>query len=267
MLLAGALTLGALGGPAAQERPSAIAWPHGARMALSLSFDDGRESQVTVGTPLFKRHKAKVTLFVVPSAVEPQLDAWKQAVADGHEIGNHSLTHACSGNFTWSRERALEDYTLPRMREELAEANRRIHTLLGVTPRTFAYPCGQKFVGRGRNTQSYVPLIAELFVSGRGWLDESANDPAFVDLAQTMGVEMDGQEFADLKPLLDQARTRGSWLVLAGHDIGSGGRQTTRTSMLDALLTFVADPAQGVWLAPVGDVAERVASHQSTDKR
>ena len=37
-------------------------------MALSLSFDDGRESQVTQGLPVFARHGVKVTLFVVPSA-------------------------------------------------------------------------------------------------------------------------------------------------------------------------------------------------------
>ena len=39
--------------PAASPPPSppatAAAWPRGARMALSLSFDDGRASQVTRG--------------------------------------------------------------------------------------------------------------------------------------------------------------------------------------------------------------------------
>ena len=158
---------------------------------------------------MFARHGVKVTLFVVPSAVEPKLNEWKRAVAAGHEIGNHSLTHSCSGNFPFSRQKALEDLSIPRMREELVEANRRIAALLGVTPRTFAYPCGQTFVGRGKNTQSYVPVVAELFLAGRGWLDEAANDPAFVDLAQTLGVEMDGKDFAQIRPLLDDARARG----------------------------------------------------------
>ena len=213
-------------------------------MALSLSFDDGRESQVTQGLPVFARHGVKVTLFVVPSAVEPKLNEWKRAVAAGHEIGNHSLTHSCSGNFPFSRQKALEDLSIPRMRDELIEANRRITTLLGVTPRTFAYPCGQTFVGRGKNTQSYVPVVAELFLAGRGWLDEAANDPAFVDLAQTLGVEMDGKDFAQIRPLLDDARARGAWLVLAGHDIGNEGRQTTRVAMLDELLPYAKDSRQ-----------------------
>jgi peptidoglycan/xylan/chitin deacetylase (PgdA/CDA1 family) len=242
----------------------AIAWPGGARMALSLSFDDGRESQVTQGLPVFARHGARVTLYVVPSAVERALAGWKQAAAAGHEIGNHSLTHSCSGNFPFSRQKALEDHSLERMREELADANRRIVALLGVaSPRSFAYPCGQTFVGRGRQTQSYVPIVAELFLSGRGWLDEAANDPGFVDLAQTLGVEMDRKDFAEIRPLLDEARKTGAWLVLAGHDIGASGRQTTRVAMLDELFAYAKDPANGIWLATVGDAADIVARHRA----
>jgi peptidoglycan/xylan/chitin deacetylase (PgdA/CDA1 family) len=252
-----------LGQPArAQPRrtePVVVGWPGQARMALSLSFDDGRESQLTAGLPVFERHRAKVTFFVVPAAVERRLEGWKRAVAAGHEIGNHSLTHACSGNFPFSRQNALEDYTVDRMRRDLVEANARITALLGVAPRTFAYPCGQTFVGRGRDARSYVPLVAELFLAGRGWLDEAANDPAVVDLAQTLGVEMDGKDFAHVRPLLEDARKRGAWLVLAGHDVGAGGAQTTRVTMLDELLAYAAVPANGVWLATVGEAAGHIA--------
>ena len=245
--------------PAATE---AVTWPGGARMALSLSFDDGRESQVTQGLPVFARHDVKVTLYVVPSAVERQLEGWKKAASAGHEIGNHSLTHSCSGNFPFARQKALEEHSIERMRDELAEANRRIASLLGVTPRTFAYPCGQTYVGRGRDTQSYVPVVAELFLAGRGWLDEAANDPSYVDLAQTMGVEMDGKDFAQIRPLLDDARKTGAWLVLAGHDIGAGGRQTTRIAMLDELFAYVKDPANGIWLATVADAADVIVKRR-----
>jgi peptidoglycan-N-acetylglucosamine deacetylase len=241
------------------QTPTPPAWPGGARMALSLSFDDGRESQVDVGLPLLARHGVAVTFYVVPAAVERRVDGWKRAVADGHEIGNHSLTHSCSGNFPFSRAKALEDHSLVRMRDELVEANRQIQALLGVRPRTFAYPCGQTFVGRGRGTQSYVPLVAELFLAGRGWLGESSNDPAMVDLAQVLGMEMDGKAFEDVMPLLDEARGRGSWLVLAGHEIGQGGRQTSRVAMLDALLPYAKDPGNGIWLATVAEVAAHVA--------
>jgi peptidoglycan/xylan/chitin deacetylase (PgdA/CDA1 family) len=238
-------------------------WPDGKLAALSLSFDDARASQVNEGLPLFARHKAPVTFYVVPGSMEADLGGWRRAAADGHEIGNHSLVHPCTGNFTWSRDRALEDYTLERMKAELLEANHRIEELVGVAPRTFAYPCGQKFVGRGRGTRSYVPLIAELFTSGRGWLDETPNDPAFSDLAQITGVPMDELDFEQIRPLLETARSEGRWLVLAGHDIGSTGRQTTRAEMLEELLEYAMEPANGIWLAPVGTVTEYVRQQRA----
>jgi peptidoglycan-N-acetylglucosamine deacetylase len=248
--------------PARQSAP-AFKWPAGKRAALSLSFDDARASQVEVGTALFDRHGAKATFYVVPSSVERRLEGWKKAVAAGHEIGNHSLNHPCTGNFAWARQKALEDYTLERMRHELVETNRRLKELLGVVPESFAYPCGQTFVGRGLDTRSYVPLVASLFQSGRGWLGEGPNDPAFCDPAQLTGIEMDGKDFEQLLPLLEQAREAGLWVVLAGHEIGQGGRQTTRKAMLEKLVPYALDPANGLWLAPVGAVARHVLAERS----
>jgi len=254
-----AVTVSFVQGTAAQADTSSFAWPEGKRGAVSLSFDDARLSQIDAGMALLDRHGVKATFFVVPQAVEQRLDAWKQAIAAGHEIGNHSLNHPCSANFPWARNRALESYSLEQMRSEITEANRRLEELLGVAPSVFAYPCGQKFVGRGRGTQSYVPLIAELFTAGRGWLDESPNDPVYCDLAKLTGMEMDGKDFEDLRPLLERVRETGQWLVLAGHEMGPPGVQTTRMNMLEELIAYAQDPANELWIAPVGTVARYVA--------
>jgi peptidoglycan/xylan/chitin deacetylase (PgdA/CDA1 family) len=237
-------------------------WPEGKEAAVSLSFDDGRTSQVDAGLDLSERFGAKVTFYVTPSSVERRLEGWKRAAAAGHEIANHSLTHPCSGNFQWSRGKALEDYTMDMMRTELVEANRQIEALLGIRPTTFAYPCGQTFVGRGVKTQSYVPLVAELFTAGRGWLDEAPNDPAYCDMAQLYGMELDGKSWEQAKALIEGARKGGLWLVFAGHEIGASGNQTTRIDMLEKLLAYVQDPANGIWLAPISTVAEYVIENR-----
>jgi peptidoglycan/xylan/chitin deacetylase (PgdA/CDA1 family) len=242
----------------AQEATAAFPWPAGKRAAVSLSFDDGRASQVDAGTPLLDEYDVKATFYVVPSAVEQRLEGWKKATANGHEIGNHSLNHPCTGNFAWARSKALEDYTLKKMRQELVEANKGIQELLGVKPEVFAYPCGQTFVGRGRHTKSYVPVVANLFRSGRGWLDEGPNDPGFFDPAQLTGIEMDGKDFDQILPLLEKAKETGQWVVLAGHEMGEGGAQTTSLTMLRKLIEYARDPANGIWLAPVGTVANYV---------
>jgi hypothetical protein len=128
------------------------------------------------------------------------------------------------------------------MRNELTEANKRIQQLLGITPIVFAYPCGQKFTGRGINTKSYVPLIAELFLTGRGFIEEAPNDPGFTDFAQIAGIEMDGKDFEQMLPLLEDARKNGQWVVLAGHEMGDGGAETTCLTMLRKLIAYAEDP-------------------------
>lgn len=241
-----------------QQSDKPIVWPEGKKVAVSLSFDDGRMSQVDRGTTLLDQYGVKATFYLVPGAVEQRLEGWKKATASGHEIGNHSLNHPCTGNFPWARQKALENYTLEQMRAELIEANKKIETLLGVKPEVFAYPCGQTFVGRGTSTRSYIPLVADLFLTGRGWLDEGPNDPAFCDFAQLTGMEMDGKNFEDILPMLENARKNQQWLVLAGHEMGDSGSQTTRLSMLKSLIEYAQDPAHGIWLAPVGTVAKYI---------
>jgi peptidoglycan/xylan/chitin deacetylase (PgdA/CDA1 family) len=237
-------------------------WPKGARVAISLTFDDARGSQATKGASLLDEYEVKGTFYVVPSAVKGQLEGWKKVVAKGHEIGNHSLYHSCSGNFVWSRKNALENYTIAQMREELSEANKQIEAMLGVKAESYAYPCGQTFVGRGKNTQSFVPVIAELFASGRTWLDEAPVDPGYCDMAQLTGIEMDGKDFEQILPIIEEARKSGQWLVLAGHEMADSGAQTTRLAMLRKLCAYAKDPANGIWIAPVGEVANYVKAER-----
>ena len=246
----------------AQQGESTFAWPEGKQIAISLSFDDARASQVDAGTALLDQYGVKGTFYVVPNSVKQRLECWKKAVANGHEIGNHSFNHPCTGNFPWSRQKAIENYTLKKMRNELILTNKAIKELLGVEAEVFAYPCGQTYIGRGKNTKSYVPVVSKLFLSGRGWLDEGPNAPQFCDLAQLTGMEMDGKDFDQILPLIENAKKSGAWLVLAGHEMGVSGNQTTRLSMLKKLIEYAQNPANGIWIAPVGTVAKYIKGHK-----
>jgi peptidoglycan/xylan/chitin deacetylase (PgdA/CDA1 family) len=249
--------------PAVFNRMEGFRWPEGKRAAISLTFDDARYSQVSRGLPILDEYGTNATFYVSIRPMEARLEAWKAAVANGHEIGNHSLVHPCSGNFPFSRDKALEDYTLDQMRSELRQASETIEHLLGIRPVSFAYPCGQKYVGRGRNLKSYVPLVAEEFLTGRGWMNEWANDPAFCDLASLMGVELDGKSFEQVKQVMDRVLKDGGWLVFAGHEIGDGGRQTTLESTLRALCEYAQDPANGIWLDTVESVSRYILEQRS----
>lgn len=240
-----------------------FSWPDGIKMGLSLTFDDARLSQADNGIPLLDRYNVKATFYVSPPAFTMRLDAWKKSVASGHEIGNHSLVHPCSGNFTFSRERALEDYTLERMHEELDSASRLVKELVGINPASFAYPCGQTFIGRGINTRSYVPVVASLFQTGRGWLGEAPNDPAFCDLAQLTGMKLDGQTFEEILVLIERAKSSGHWLVLAGHEMGGEGNLVSCLETIESICRYASDPANGIWIDTVSNIASYIEENRT----
>lgn len=257
---AGAVCLA--GAMAAQDEPKKFHWPEGKRVAVSLSFDDARISQIDVGVPLFNRYGVKVTFYVNPPNMQSRLEGWKQAAASGHEIGSHSNSHPCTANYAFSANNALENYTIAMMRTELDTASAGIERLVGVQPRTFAYPCGQKFVGRGAAVKSYVPLIATRFLAGRGFRDEGPNDPVRCDLAQLMGMESDGLTFEQMKDLVAGAAGQGGWLVFAGHEIGARGHQTTEAAELEKFLQYVRGADSGIWLDTVYAVGTYVRTHR-----
>jgi len=233
-------------------------WPDGKRAALSISFDDARPSQLDNGLPILDAHGVRGTFYVSLDRARQRAEAWRQAAGAGHEIGNHSLRHPCSGNFTFARENPLEEYTLERMEQELLQANAEIEELLGVRPATYAYPCGQTFVGRGENLKSYVPVVARHFVVGRRAFDETHNHPLYCDLARATSLDADDRSLEYLLGLMEAALDDGGWLILMCHDVGEGGRQVTRCDALDGLCAYATDPASGVWVATVETVGRYI---------
>ena len=246
---------------------AAFKWPEGKKMALSLSFDDARFSQVEKGIPLLNTHGVSGTFYVSPAAMLQRVEDWKAAVEAGHNIGNHTVWHPCSGNFPWARHKALEDYNLERMANELDSASVLIQEVLGIWPTAFAYTCGQTYVGRGVDTRSYVPLVAERFETGRNWMNEGPNDPSYCDLARLNGTELDGLSFAEALKLIETAREQGAWLVFAGHEMDEGGRQTALLPTIDSICRYAADPANGIWLDNVSEIGKYVLETRESLKR
>jgi beta-glucosidase len=242
----------------AVKNKSELQWPQGKKMAVSLTFDDARLSQVDKGIPLLDKYGVKATFYISPDNMLQRPDAWKKAVKNGHDIGNHSLLHPCTGNFDFSKDHALEDYSIQRMSIELDSASKFIMKMLGVKPFSFAYPCGQTFTGRGKTTRSYIPVIATMFESGRGWMNEGPNDPAFCDLAQLTGMELDGKSFEQIKQLIESAKSKGQWLILAGHEMNEGGFQTSLLPTIEAICQYAVDPANGIWIDNVHNIASYV---------
>ena len=67
--------------------------PAGAR-AIALTFDDGPSDQTAHVLRALRRHDARATFFPLGREIPGREHLLRRAVREGHEIGNHSTTHA-----------------------------------------------------------------------------------------------------------------------------------------------------------------------------
>lgn len=245
-----------------------FSWPEPYRAALSLTFDDARLTQIDRGMAEFDARGVRCTFYVSLHNVEQRVDGWRAAIDRGHEVGNHTLRHPCSANYDFSRASGActEDYTLEDMADELDVADRRIDELLGVRPRTFAYPCGETHVGRGDTTASYVPLVAERYLAGRGYQHDHPNDPRYCDLAHLLSYRFDVQPAEQHIATLEHARETGAWVILSGHETGGPDDYMLNVSIsrLRSVLDYL-DGHDDLWVAPVADVAAWISARRGDE--
>src|SRR3546814_8140421 len=87
------------------------------------------------------------------------------AAARGHELGNHTLFHQCSGSGEdrdWvAPHRDLDSTRAARMRDQVLLANAMLAAIDGRHERTFTVPCGDAVADGG----NYVDLVAPDFVA------------------------------------------------------------------------------------------------------
>lgn len=100
---------------------------------LAITFDDGPNTEHT-GRLLdaLKKHNAKATFFMVGQNVNRGSDLVKRMRAEGHELGNHSWSHA-----------NLPKLSKQKMEEEISKTNEAIYAACGAYPTVFRAPYGE----------------------------------------------------------------------------------------------------------------------------
>ena len=70
-------------------------WPDNRKGAVSLGFDDGCPSHLSVAVPALNARGFKGTFFLMSGdgSWSPDWNAWRDVAAQGHEIGSHTKTH------------------------------------------------------------------------------------------------------------------------------------------------------------------------------
>ncbi|MGK0190692.1 MAG: peptidoglycan/xylan/chitin deacetylase (PgdA/CDA1 family) [Verrucomicrobiales bacterium] len=99
---------------------------------IAITFDDGPHK---TNTPqlldILRSRNIRATFYVVGPNVKRYPDLLRRMVAEGHEIGNHTVSH---GNMTKMSDQ--------RIRSELGEVHNSILAVTGVAPQTVRPPYG-----------------------------------------------------------------------------------------------------------------------------
>ena len=99
---------------------------------ISISFDASWGADKTIPIlDILDQHDVKTTFFLVGSWVEKYPDMVKEIHSRGHEIGNHSDTHA-----------HMSQLSADGIRKELDDMSSRVEALIGIRPSLFRPPYG-----------------------------------------------------------------------------------------------------------------------------
>ena len=230
----------------AENKP--FIWPNGARAAVSLAYDDALDSQLDNAVPALNKHKLKASFYLTlasPTIVK-RLPEWQQVAKDGHELGNHSLFHQCSGkgaDRSWvDAENDLDKISVAQLVAQIRLANTMLFAIDGKQERSFTVPCGDEFAaGVSYLSQIKGDFVAIKFGAGGVVQNMAVIDPYAVSVA--VPTDVTG---AQLIAIVERAAALGSMANITFHGIG-GDYLAVSTSAHATLLAHLAAHRDDYW--------------------
>jgi len=228
-------------------------WPRGAKLAVSLGYDDALASQLDHALPALDRHGLKASFYLTlgSDALAKRLPEWRRAAVQGHELGNHTLFHPCSRTAAPDRSwvaphRDLDRMALQAWLEEVKLANSFLQSLDGQAQRTMTLPCGDTRVGG----QPVLPAIAGWFVaikSRGGGFTPDVTTAAAADIGVDVPVDVSGEHLIEHVKRAAAASNGRALLSLTFHGIG-GDHLAISTAAHEALLKHLAAHPDRYWV-------------------
>lgn len=223
-------------------------WPHGARAAVSLAYDDALHSQLDVVVPALNRHGLKASFYLTLSSdtVRERLEAWRKVAAQGHELGNHTLFHQCSRSLPYrgwvAAENDLDTTSVAQLVAQVRVGNTLLHAIDGRNERTFAAPCGD-FKAAG---QPYLKTLKNDFVAMKSAFGGVVPDINTLD-PYAVGVEIASDITGpELIALVQRAAAAGTMISITFHGVGGDYLSVSREAH-EALLSYLATNRSIYW--------------------
>ena len=237
---------------------------HGKKCAVVLTYDDGLNIDLGNVIPALDSVGLKGTFYISDyfNGLKDQIFKWRKAAAEGHELANHTIWHACEGGRPGREfvkpDYDLNNYTINRMVNEIRTMNNLLKAIDGKTKRTFAYPCGDTKI----HDTAYLDGLRNDFVAARGVKPEMLPINK-IDLYNIGCYMMNGQSGDDMIKLVKEAMKNHRLLVFLFHGVGGEHNINVSLSAHSQLLHYLKQNQKDVWIAPMIEVAEYIKTWQA----
>lgn len=232
----------------AEAQIPAWEWPHQARAAVSLAYDDALNSQLDYAVPALNRQGLKASFYLTLSSatVRKRLAAWRQVAAQGHELGNHTLFHQCSRSApdrSWvSVDNDLDKTRVAQLIAQIRVGNSMLQAIDGKHARTFAAPCGDLNAAG----EPYLQALQSDFVAMKSAFGGVVPNMNTLD-PYAVGVEVvEGLSGDQLIALVQRAAAAGTMVNITFHGVGGDYLSVSREAH-DALLQYLASHRNIYW--------------------
>ncbi|MEK7391997.1 MAG: polysaccharide deacetylase family protein [Fibrobacterota bacterium] len=214
--------------------------------AASITYDDGRPSQLSDLMPQVDKLGIKVTFFLANNmySFPGKQSDWIKAAKNGHELANHS------GNHNSPTAANIAD---------MAKVLRGLDPTVDAV--TYAYPnctvnandaSGENFMARGCASAQY------------GW---NGSEPNWMNIqALIVETKSNGSNLKAATDNINAAKSGNSWTVILMHDVTSSSSDIYYLTPTENLAMLNAAVNAKVWVAPFGTVGAYYRAHFTMDK-
>jgi peptidoglycan/xylan/chitin deacetylase (PgdA/CDA1 family) len=238
-------------------------WPDGARAAIVLTYDDALTSQLDNAVPALDEAGFKGTFFL-SNVKQADVLRWRRAAEGGHELGNHTIFHACpAAVYPTDPRNTSEAYTIPTMLKEIEQQNVLLTALDGKARHGLATPCGESLAGG----EDYIEALraADLVDYVRA-ANASPEDIAVgIPRGDVMHIPArgfpEGVTGQELIAYAEQARSQGGMAVFLFHGIAGDYLQASDAAHRE-LIAWLVEHRDELWVATLAEVAQRAETRR-----
>jgi len=238
----------------------------GKKAAVVLTYDDAINQHLDNAIPVLDSLGLKATFYITgfSASMQSRLNDWKKIATNGHELGNHTLYHPCTGGpgREWvSPDHDLNNYTITRIVEEIKATNVLLQSMDGKTRRTFAFTCADTKV----RDSSFAGLIKNEFVAMRNVRASMHR----IDEVNTDDVDcymVNGETAGQMIDWVKKAVETNSLLVILFHGVGGGNGLDVSIPAHRQFLDYLKQNEKDIWVAPMIEVADHVKDWQTRQR-